>query len=140
MASNWKDEEVFKLVEIWGNDIIKLQLEWCKRNREVYEKGAVRMKDAGFDRSAEQCREKAMKLKLEYRKIEDKHNKTGEGHKKWKFLEALDRVLVDKPATRPPLLVDTLGGGVQGGNESACEEEEMTDCQTMCRQMGLWTN
>ena len=47
-------------------------------------------------------------------------------------MEALDRVLVDKPATRPPLLVDTLGGGVQGGNESACEEEENDRLSRQC--------
>lgn len=70
-------DSVFKLIEIWGDDITQLQLEGCKRNREVYEKVAVCMKDAGFDRSADQCREKAKKLKLEYRKIKDKHNKTG---------------------------------------------------------------
>ena len=85
MASTWKDEEVYKLIEIWGDDIIQAQLEGCKRNKEVYEKVARQMGNAGFKRSAEQCREKAKKLKLEYRKIKGRHSKTGEGRQKWKF-------------------------------------------------------
>lgn len=33
-----------------------------------------------------------------YRKIKDKHNKTGEGRKKWPFLDAMDAVLGDRPS------------------------------------------
>ena len=66
------------------------------------------MAEAGFEKTAEQCREKAKKLKAEYRKVKDQHKKTGQGREKWKFLEAMDAVLADKPATRPPVLIDTL--------------------------------
>ena len=57
--------------------MIQAQLEGCKRNKEVYERVARRIQEAGYDKSAEQCRQKAKKLKLEYRKIKDKHHKTG---------------------------------------------------------------
>ena len=39
-------------------------------------------------------------------------------------MEALDRVLADKPSTRPRLLVDTLGEGVQVGDDSTNDEED----------------
>jgi len=32
----WMDEEVMKLIEIWGEDTILAQLEGCKHNKEVH--------------------------------------------------------------------------------------------------------
>ena len=109
MASgNWSDEETFKLIELWGDDRIQAQLEGCKRNKEVYKKIARGMVEAGHEKTAEQCREKAKKLKAEYRKVKDSQNKSGAGRKSWKYLDAMDAVLGDKPATRPQVIVDTL--------------------------------
>ena len=34
----WRDNETFKLIEIWGDKIIQEQLEGCKRNKDEYEK------------------------------------------------------------------------------------------------------
>ena len=68
--ATWSDE-VFKLLDLWGEDSIQVQLETCKRNKWVYEKIAAQMKEAGYDRSADQCRKKAKKLKGEYRKVKD---------------------------------------------------------------------
>ena len=79
-----------------------------KRNKDVYEKIARAMKEAGYERSADQCRDKAKKLKAEYKKIKDVHNKTGTERKNWKFLDAMDNILGDKASTKPPVLVDTL--------------------------------
>ena len=73
----WKDDEVDALINIWGDDLVQTQLEGCKRNKLVYEKVSESTKKAGFERSAVQCREKAKKLKTEYRKIKDKHCVTG---------------------------------------------------------------
>lgn len=41
------------------------------------------MKEKDIDKTADQCRTKMTKLKLDYRKIKDKHNKTGKGRKNW---------------------------------------------------------
>ena len=35
--SAWTDEEVVKLIEIWGEDTIQAQLEGCKHNKGVHE-------------------------------------------------------------------------------------------------------
>ena len=56
----------------------------------------------------EQCREKAKKLKAEYHKIKDGHNQTGTEWKHWRFLDALDNFLGDKPSTHHPVVVDIL--------------------------------
>ena len=51
----WMDEEVFKLIELWGDDAIQAKLEGCKRNKDVYEKIAQGMREAGCAQTAEQC-------------------------------------------------------------------------------------
>ena len=52
----WKDDETLKFIELWSEDNIQAEFEGCRRNREVYEKIVARMKEAGYDRSIDQCR------------------------------------------------------------------------------------
>ena len=49
---------MLKLIELWGDEEIQALLEGCTRNRHVYEKVAEGMKEAGYDRSGVQCRDK----------------------------------------------------------------------------------
>ena len=56
--STWTDNEMFKLIEIWGDKTIQEQLEGCKRNKDVYEKISKFMCKARYDRTGTQCREK----------------------------------------------------------------------------------
>ena len=80
MASSWRKDETFKLIAI------QAQLEGCKRNQEVFSKISAEMSKVGHERTAQQCREKIKKLKVEYRKIKDKRNKTGEDRfPEWDF-------------------------------------------------------
>ena len=81
MASVWSEEEVMKLIELWGEDSVQAQLEGLKRNAQVFDKIAVELRTAGYERTGAQAREKIMKLRSEYRKIKDKKGKTGEGNK-----------------------------------------------------------
>ena len=37
MANNWSDTEMFKLIEVWGEEGKQEQLEGSKRNKHVYE-------------------------------------------------------------------------------------------------------
>ena len=115
----WTEEETLKLVEIWGNDAM---LEGSQRNKDVFKKIACKMEAAGYSKTAKQCQGKMKKLKYEYMKIKDKHGQTGEGRKDWKFLEPMDAVLGHKPATRPPVVVES--GCVREGNEKPEVTEE----------------
>ena len=45
MATNWKEEEVLKLIEIWSEDSLQVMLEGSKRNKSVF------MKTVGFKKS-----------------------------------------------------------------------------------------
>ena len=103
----WGDEDTLKLIELWGKDNIQAQLERCKRNAQVFAKIVCEVKDAGYERTRDQYRDKIKKPKGEYQKIIDKHGKTGEGRQRWKFFEALHTILAHRPATCPPHIIDT---------------------------------
>ena len=106
-GTTWTKEEIFTLIDIWGLEDVQAQLEDCKRNQVVYEKLAKILQEAGYNQTYQQCRDKIKKLKSEYRKIKDKKKKTGEGFKAWDYFDSLDQILGHKPATHPPVTVDT---------------------------------
>ena len=40
---------------LWSEDSVQAQIEGCRRNREVYEKLASQMGEAGYHRTGQQC-------------------------------------------------------------------------------------
>lgn len=131
----WSDKETVKLIEIWGEEAIQEQLEGCKRNRDVYDKIAREMSKAGFTRTGLQCREKIKKLKGEYKKVKDKNKETGNNRKTCKFYEELDVVLGHKPATRPPVIRDTLSDTLEESSGNA-ESSQASDEETPLNNSG----
>ena len=108
MAVTWSRDEILKLIEIWGDSAIQAQLEGCKCNQDVYNKIAADLREAGFERTGKQCRDKIKKLKGEYRKVKDKRNKTGEGRfPEWDYFDSMDAILGHRPATQPPVVVNS---------------------------------
>lgn len=87
------------------------------------------MNSAGYTKSSDQCWDKAKKLKTTYRKIKDKHNKIGDGRKKWPFLDTMDAVLGDRPSTRPTVLIDTLGAEPAPAMRQSDEFQQEKDSQ-----------
>ena len=51
----------------------------------------------------------------------------GEGRKKWKFLEAMDNVLADKPSTHPTTLIDTSSDDPVNETSTTASEEQSVD-------------
>ena len=107
--------------------MIQSQLEGCKHNREVYEKILKSMKEAGYNKSSDQCRDKAKKLKADYQKTKDKNKETGNKRKTCKYQEALEEVLGHRPATKPPLVIDTSSAGIydadgEGNANNGCND------------------
>ena len=115
-----------KLIEIWGEDSVQALLEGSKRNKDVFNKISRKMEAAGYEKTAEQCNSKIRKLKLDYRKIKDTRKKTGTGRKDWKYFEEMDAVLGHKPATQPPVVVESGEAAATDcpGHKSGDEEEE----------------
>ena len=108
MAVNWSDSETFKLIELWSEEGVQEQLEGSKRNKHVYARLSSELEKHGIVKSGEQCRGKVKKLRQEYKKIKDGHNQTGRGRTKWKFYDQLNELLGNRPATRPPVVLETL--------------------------------
>ena len=108
---------------IWGEEGIQEQLQGSKRNKHVYEKLSSELAKHGIVKNGEQCRGKIKKLRQEYKKLKDNHNLTGRGRKKWKFFESLNDILGNRPAMRPPVVLETFPlldtqsrGGSRGGS------------------------
>jgi len=104
----WSKEETLRLIGIWSDDAIQAQLEGCRRNSEVYRKIAKELTEVGYTRTMELCRDKMKKLRVEYKKIKDKRKETGQGrYPEWDYFDAMDEVMGHKPATQPPVIVDS---------------------------------
>lgn len=101
------------------------------------------MNDAGFDRTASQCRGKIKKLRAEYKKVKDNNRQTENNRKTCKFYERLDSVLGSKPATRPPIVIDSFesiannssdsrksDGDLENSIESTSNNEQSSDLST----------
>lgn len=73
--------------------------------------------------SGEQCRCKVKKLCQEYKKIKDGHNMTGRG-RTWKFYDKLNNILGNRPATWPPVVLDTADDSILTVEE---ENDEVLD-------------
>ena len=95
------------MIELWGEDGVQAQLEGAKHNKPVYERIAAELAKADGDKTADQCRAKIKKVKLEYRKECDNHNKAGQGRSVWHFFDALDAVFGHRPTSQPTVLLDT---------------------------------
>ena len=127
MATQWSDEETLKLIDIWSEDSIQAMLEGARQNKDVFLKISREMEMAGFKKTADQCSSKIKKLRFEYRKIKDKNGKTGRGRNDWKFFEAMDQVLGHKPATKPPVLIES--GDVTRSEENSDTTVVIEDAQ-----------
>ena len=80
---------------------------------------------------AKQCRNKIKKLKYKYRKIKDKHSKTGDGRSNWKFLKVLHNVLMDKPTTCSAIVVSS---SVEDNCRNYCESDGKSTSQDVSVQ------
>ena len=98
---------IFLPIEYWGEGGIQEQLEGSKHNKHVYEWLAAELVKTGSDKTAEQCRAKMKKLKLEYRKVRDNTTKLGKDRVPGGFFNALDRMLGDRLMSQPTAIPDT---------------------------------
>ena len=103
----WSDNELLQLISFLEEEEVQAQLEGSKRNKHVYEKISKTLARNGIHKSSDQCRAKMKKPKTDYCKVKDKNGKTGRGRSIWKYFDALDAILGHRPATKPPLLLDT---------------------------------
>ena len=101
----WTDSEVFRLLEIWGEDNTQEQLEGSKRNKHVYDRMAEELHVYGVEKTGEQVHRN---VKKEYKKIKDGHKETGNKRKQWKFYDRINDIMGNRPYVTPPVVLDTL--------------------------------
>ena len=75
------------------------------------------------DRTFQQCRDKIKRLKGDYKKIKDKHGKT-EDRSNWDYFDAMDAILGNRPATKPPVVIDTSSAPVTTDDPDHEEQQD----------------
>ena len=102
------DDEVMALIELWADEGIQQQLDSCTRKRPIFEKIARRLQEEGeYIRTFAQVREKIKQLEQAYKKVKDSNNKSGNSWKTFKYFESINKILGDRPITRPGSLLES---------------------------------
>ena len=104
----WSDEEVKALIIISAETNIQEQLDGAVRNKAVFQGISKRLNEVGYDKDWQQCRAKIKNLKTLYKRVKDNNNRSGKGRKVCKFFDELDAILGTRPATQPPVVVQSL--------------------------------
>ena len=60
-----------------------------------------------YERTGTQCHEKIKKLKVDYRKVKDKNNQTGNNQKDTKFYYAMNEILGTKATAQLPIVFNS---------------------------------
>ena len=133
MTTMWSRDEILKLIGVWGDDNIQAQLYGCKRNQDIFDKISSALLEAGFMKSGSQCRDKIKKLRGEYRKVKDKRGKSGEGrYPEWEYFDALDAILGHRPATGPPVVVNSIADNEEADEQDSPHSPELFTENALC--------
>ena len=128
-GSMWSDNEVRALIAIWGESDVQEELDGATRNKVVFQEIAKKLKEQGYNRDLEQCRNKIKNIKKEYRIVKDNNGETGRGRKTCKFYRELDAILGHRPASVPTSLLDTGNSStLEESTEEAATSGEKVDC------------
>lgn len=95
-GASWSYGETKILLALWTQDIVQRHLTNSKRTRHVWQKIAERIRENGYDRTADQVRTRVFNMIAEYRRI--MKNPTPERRKKCIFFDALHRIYQAKNA------------------------------------------
>ena len=103
----WSEREVRALIQIWGDGKIQEELDGAKRNKQIFQTIAKKMQEQGYNSDWQQCRAKIKSLKGDYRAVKDHNGGTGRGRKTCTFFKELNEILGFRPASVPPVLLDS---------------------------------
>ena len=107
----WGQDETHALIRIWSDPSIQEQLETSRRNSGTYEKIAKNLKEFGFERTADQCRNKIKQLKCCYNEAKKENGQPGKGRKHFAYFRDMDLILGNCSVTMvtvPPVLFDPI--------------------------------
>ena len=85
-----------------------------------------------------QCPDKIKKLLAKYKHVKDHNGLTGRGTRKWRYYDQLDVILGNRPASKPPIVLDTSDEArivIECGTED-CKEPTGNSTATMPSNTG----
>ena len=91
-GSAWTNRELETFLCILGEEDVQRELHGSVRNAKVFQLVSDKLLDAGFERNTEQCRQKSKKLRVEYRKVKEQNNRSGDKGKTWKWFNMMDAI------------------------------------------------
>ena len=124
-GSTWAEEEIRYLISIWSDENIKSQLENTHKNANMYKLFSERMKERGYERTAEQCHLKVKKLRQQYIKVRDAIRKSGastNAKDTFAFYDEMDTILGTRPTSSPIKVLESS----TSSNETASSGTENT--------------
>lgn len=98
----WLHSEVNALLDIWADQEIQEQLAGRLHNMCIYDKISRKLKDLGFDRTGEQCREKIKKLRRDYKTVVDNNYSPAFARRLLGFYDKVHK-LFGKPSSQKQL-------------------------------------
>lgn len=113
-GATWSDPEVDELLNIWTNENVQAELKEATIKKHIFERIARNLREKGFYRTAEQCREKIKRLKKEYRQAKNNNYRCVRGRATVKFFPRLQAVLDGRP--NPKTFYDGTEFGGAGGD------------------------
>ena len=115
---SWSHDEILALIRVWSDQSIQGLLgDNPTRTADIYKKIAEGLeREAGYQRTPKQCKDKLKNLKQFYKDVKDGHERSGYNRDNWPYFELIDAILGDRPATRPPVVVDTTIQAVSDGS------------------------
>jgi len=88
-------------------ETVQKELDGAKRTKGIYQMIAMHMEDLGYKHTWLQCRTKMKTLVLNYKKVKDKNNITGNNRRKYPFYDAIDRIIGTRPASQTDVLISS---------------------------------
>ncbi|ORX75784.1 hypothetical protein K493DRAFT_110675 [Basidiobolus meristosporus CBS 931.73] len=114
-SENWRHDETKYLIKLYGEH--REYFESMKRNATVWERLHRRMLEAGFNRSAEQCRNRWKTLERKYKEILQHNSQPGSAKKTDDYFEDMNAIRVRRasvPVSMRNQPVDGNGLPAQG--------------------------
>ena len=112
----WGESETEKLLELWSEEGIQVQLQGSVRNEVPFRKLQMRLKRQDTHvHTYVQCREKIKDLKMKYKEVVDRLRRSGIGRKSddevtvydFKWFHEVHRILKNRAVINPPHVLDS---------------------------------
>lgn len=119
----WHQSEVHALLDIWADQEIQEQLAGRLHNMCVYDKISRKLKELGFNRTGEQCREKIKKLRRDYKTVVDNNYSPAFARRLLGFYDKVHNIFGKSSTEKPPQDSEsiTLNDNLVNLDENNCD-------------------